>query len=111
MRSLVVSHNGRFQNGLPPEAIAGALADPHRMVWLDITDPTDEDVALLREQFGFHPLAIEDAIKAHERPKVDAYGVPRDEDDDGVPDAPAAAADRLPPSSSPAAQPLPTRTK
>lgn len=36
--------------------------------------PDDQDVALLHEQFSFHPLAIEDATRAHERPKVDAYG-------------------------------------
>ena len=60
--------------------------DPHALVWLDVQDPTDEDVALLRDQFGFHPLAIEDAARAHERPKVDAYGVPGDFDGDGVAD-------------------------
>jgi len=32
-----------------------------------------EDIALLHDGFGFHPLAVEDAIRAHERPKVDAY--------------------------------------
>jgi magnesium transporter len=90
MRTLVVQHNGRFQNGLPAEAIAAALTDSRNTIWLDIQDPTDEDVALLREQFGFHPLAIEDATRAHERPKVDAYGAARDDDGDGLPDDPGA---------------------
>jgi magnesium transporter len=86
MRSIVMSHRGRFQNGLSPETLVAALHDPHNVIWLDIQDATDEDVALLREQFGFHPLAIEDATRAHERPKVDAYGVPGDIDGDGVAD-------------------------
>jgi len=86
MRSIVMSHRGRFQNGLSLEALAAALHDPHNIIWLDIQDAAEEDVALLREQFGFHPLAIEDATRAHERPKVDAYGVPGDIDGDGVPD-------------------------
>jgi len=86
MRSMIMSHRGRFQNGLSSETLAAALHDPHNIIWLDIQDATEEDVALLREQFGFHPLAIEDATRAHERPKVDAYGVPGDIDGDGVPD-------------------------
>lgn len=35
--------------------------------------PRPEDLALLSEEFGFHPLAIEDATHFHERPKIDAY--------------------------------------
>jgi magnesium transporter len=88
MRSLVVSHAGKFQAELSHDAIDVALKEPHTILWLDITDPTPEDQVLLREEFGFHPLAIEDAVRSHERPKVDAYGLPMDEDDDGVPDAP-----------------------
>ncbi len=87
MRTLVVSHAGRFRAELPHDAIDVALKEPNTILWLDITDPTPEDQILLREEFGFHPLAIEDAVRSHERPKVDAYGVPRDEDGDGVPDA------------------------
>lgn len=30
--------------------------------------------AVIRDEFGLHPLAIEDALKAHERPKIEAYG-------------------------------------
>jgi magnesium transporter len=89
MRSLVVSHAGKFRAELPHDAIDEALKEPNTILWLDITDPTPEDQILLREEFGFHPLAIEDAVRSHERPKVDAYSLLRDEDGDGVPDAPA----------------------
>jgi magnesium transporter len=89
MRTIVMSHRGRFQNGHSLEPLAAALHDPHNIIWLDIQDATEEDVVLLREQFGFHPLAIEDAIRAHERPKVDAYGIPGDIDGDGVADTTA----------------------
>jgi len=54
--------------------ISDVLANPDNIVWLDIRDPTEQDIALLRHGFGFHPLAVEDVIRAHERPKVDAYG-------------------------------------
>jgi magnesium transporter len=73
MHSLIVSQDGAFRTDLDSSALDAALAVPANVIWLDIQDPTEEDTALLRDAFGFHPLAIEDAIRSHERPKVDAY--------------------------------------
>ena len=73
MHSLIVSQNGAFHNDLDSTALIAALATPTDVIWLDIQDPSEEDIALLRDVFGFHPLAIEDAVRSHERPKVDAY--------------------------------------
>ena len=91
MRTMILSQHGRFQNGLTIENLAALLSDPQNLIWLDIQDPTQEDMALLRREFGFHPLAIEDATRSHERPKVDTYGVPGDLDGDGVADVMAEA--------------------
>jgi magnesium transporter len=96
LRTLVLSRRGRFQNGVSADNLAAALDDPQNLVWLDIQDPTDADAALLREQFGFHPLAIEDATRAHERPKVNAYGVPEEFAEEEPPAAPQAAGSALP---------------
>ncbi|MFN2520169.1 MAG: magnesium/cobalt transporter CorA [Candidatus Limnocylindria bacterium] len=41
--------------------------------WLDISDPEDEDFALVAHELGLHPLAVEDAKQVHERPKIDEY--------------------------------------
>ncbi len=41
--------------------------------WLDISDPKEEDFALVAEELGLHPLAVEDAQQVHERPKIDEY--------------------------------------
>jgi magnesium transporter len=41
--------------------------------WLDLTAPSDDDLEKLRELFGFHPLALEDARHFGQRPKLDAY--------------------------------------
>ena len=41
--------------------------------WVDITGPDDEEAALLRDLFHFHPLAIEDTRNQHQRPKVEEY--------------------------------------
>ena len=42
-------------------------------VWIDLTSPTDDDLALLGKQFGFHPLALEDCAHADQRPKCEEY--------------------------------------
>ncbi len=49
---------------------------PHKtqQLWLDISDPEETEVALLRDVFGFHELALEDVTRPHERPRCDAYG-------------------------------------
>ena len=75
MQRLVVSLNGSFRHDLPLSTIDRLLESRHNLIWLDIEDPVEADQAFLAEEFGFHPLAIEDATRSHERPKVDAYGV------------------------------------
>jgi len=42
-------------------------------LWLDISDPGDEEVKLLERVFGFHELALEEVTRPHERPHCDAY--------------------------------------
>lgn len=73
MRTLTVCRDKVFRDNIAPHEISDVLTSPDNIIWLDIEGPTDEDIRLLREEFGFHPLAIEDAARAHERPKVDAY--------------------------------------
>jgi magnesium transporter len=53
--------------------ISDVLAEPEAFVWLDVINPQPHDFALFQEEFKLHPLAIEDALKAHERPKIEAY--------------------------------------
>jgi magnesium transporter len=61
--------------GFPIAEISDYLAsDESAVVWLDLRSPEHEDLAVLSEEFGLHPLAIEDAIHPHERPKLDRYG-------------------------------------
>jgi magnesium transporter len=43
-------------------------------LWLDIADPGPEDVELLRREFGFHELTLEEVTRPHERPRCDAHG-------------------------------------
>lgn len=48
--------------------------DRSEFVWIGICDPTDEEMRTLKEQYGLHPLAVEDAVNAKQLPKVDIYG-------------------------------------
>ncbi|MEV0485096.1 magnesium/cobalt transporter CorA [Streptomyces sp. NPDC050508] len=43
-------------------------------VWLGLHEPTNEEFAGIAELFDLHPLAVEDAVEAHQRPKVERYG-------------------------------------
>jgi len=49
------------------------LDDRGRMIWVDLEDPTDEEVGVLGGIFGFHILAAEDCIHGNHLPKVDVY--------------------------------------
>jgi magnesium transporter len=59
--------------GFAVERISDHLEDPRAMVWLDLRDPDQDDLAVLQEEFGLHPVAIEDALVDRERPKIDRY--------------------------------------
>ncbi len=47
--------------------------DSSGFVWIEMVDPTAGELELLRAEFMLHPLAIEDAMKPHQRPKLDLY--------------------------------------
>jgi magnesium transporter len=44
-----------------------------KVTWTDIEDPTHEDIEVLRRNFNFHPLDLEDCLSKIERPKIDEY--------------------------------------
>lgn len=60
--------------GFPPEEMNERLAtDRDTVLWLDLFDPDEADLQIVTEEFGLHPLAVEDAIHDHQRPKLDRY--------------------------------------
>jgi magnesium transporter len=68
-----VYRNGKLvSEGFPVAQISDHLADG-AVVWLDLRDPDREDLSVLRDEFGLHPLAVEDALHDRERPKLDRY--------------------------------------
>lgn len=44
------------------------------VAWIGLLKPTEEEFAAVAGEFGLHELAVEDAVKAHQRPKLDRYG-------------------------------------
>jgi magnesium transporter len=59
--------------GFALERISDHLSEQGTMVWLDLRNPDHEDLAVLQDEFGLHPVAIEDALVDRERPKIDHY--------------------------------------
>jgi magnesium transporter len=47
--------------------------EPGKFVWIGLYEPTEEEFTSLQSEFELHPLAVEDAIHAHQRPKLEVY--------------------------------------
>ncbi|ALG11566.1 magnesium transporter [Kibdelosporangium phytohabitans] len=57
----------------PPDRLTANLDDPGTIVWLDLAAPSADDLAQLTESLGLHPLAVQDAVQQHQRPKFSRY--------------------------------------
>lgn len=55
------------------EDVSEAIAAGAGLVWLELNDPDKPTLDLLQKELGLHELAVEDALSAHQRPKVEDY--------------------------------------
>ena len=62
-----------FREDFPAAELSVYCASKHHVVWADVSDPTSQDFYELAEEFGFHPLSIEDCRSGHQRPKIEEY--------------------------------------
>jgi magnesium transporter len=70
-----VYEQGRRREGrLPLEYAHEAAQEEGAFVWIGLFEPSAEEFEAVRREFDLHELAVEDAIKAHQRPKVEMYG-------------------------------------
>lgn len=53
---------------------AGLALQPGEFVWIGLFEPDQAELRLLEQRFNLHPLAVEDALSAHQMPKVEVYG-------------------------------------
>jgi magnesium transporter len=72
-RTRLYQHGNLELAGFPVTSISDYLRDESSVVWLDLRDPDREDLAVISDEFSLHPLAVEDAVTDHERPKLDRY--------------------------------------
>src|SRR6266496_1678059 len=72
-RTRLYRHGNLILEGFPVAEISDHLADEAVTIWLDLRDPDHGDLSVLSEEFGLHPLAVEDAVQEHQRPKLDRY--------------------------------------
>ncbi|MEU6776102.1 magnesium/cobalt transporter CorA [Streptomyces sp. NPDC046759] len=59
-----------------PEDLSDALAEARAeggFVWIGLYEPSEREFDLVTQEFGLHPLAVEDALNAHQRPKLEVY--------------------------------------
>jgi magnesium transporter len=70
----VVYRAGKKLADLAIESISDYLQQPDCFVWVALRDATPAELEKMREEFSLHPLAIEDAHKGHQRPKIEEYG-------------------------------------
>jgi magnesium transporter len=69
-----VYRNGRLEKeNFPVEDVSDYLSDPDAFVWVDLCGPRAEDLDHVAAELGLHALAIEDALEARQRPKLDRY--------------------------------------
>ena len=57
-----------------PLTEAGLTLGPDEFVWIGLLEPDEAELRILEQRFQLHPLAVEDALLAHQLPKVEVYG-------------------------------------
>ena len=72
-RSYALDAAGKTRCGLSLDEINKAIAEKSGHIWVDIDISDPEQVALLKGIAGLHPLAVEDALAANSRPKLEEF--------------------------------------
>ena len=69
----VAYQNGRKLGDISVADISEHVTRPECFVWVALFDPTRQEIDEMAEEFGLHPLAVDDARKGHQRPKIEEY--------------------------------------
>ena len=70
----VAYHRGQKLADIPLTEVRTHLERRDCFVWVALKDPEADELAALQQEFALHELAIEDAQKGHQRPKIEEYG-------------------------------------
>jgi magnesium transporter len=69
----VYDHGKRRPGTLALDDALDAAGEPGSFTWIGLHQPSHEEFVAVRNEFGLHDLAVEDAVKAHQRPKLEVY--------------------------------------
>src|SRR5262249_48978082 len=70
----VYEHGQRRAGKLDLDQVGRACRGDGAFVWIGLVEPTAEELADIARRFDLHELAVEDALKAQQRPKVELFG-------------------------------------
>jgi magnesium transporter len=70
----VAYKEGKKLADIPVEDISEYLKLPETFVWVALRDTDAAEMATMQEEFCLHELAVEDAARGHQRPKIEEYG-------------------------------------
>lgn len=70
----VAYQDGKKLSDISVEDISEYLKLPNCFVWVALRDASADELAQMQEEFHLHELAVEDAMRGHQRPKIEEYG-------------------------------------
>ena len=70
---LAVYKDGNREDDVSLDQAFESCRDPNTLVWIGLHEPTEDEFDSVRREFGLHELAVEDAMKGHQRPKLEVY--------------------------------------
>ncbi|WP_022956034.1 magnesium and cobalt transport protein CorA [Perlucidibaca piscinae] len=75
INSVAYDNQGKRLDKVPLESACDYLeAHPEAFLWIGLHEPDANMLGLIQKQFNLHELAVEDALSAHQRPKMETYG-------------------------------------
>ncbi|MGZ3183922.1 MAG: magnesium/cobalt transporter CorA [Telluria sp.] len=70
----VAYEDGKKLADIPVADISEYIVKPDTFVWVALRDADAAELRTMQEEFGLHELAVEDAMRGHQRPKIEEYG-------------------------------------
>ena len=70
----VAYQEGKKLSDITVEEISDYIANPDTFVWVALREPEPDELAVMQHEFGLHELAVEDAMRGNQRPKIEEYG-------------------------------------
>jgi len=68
-----VYRDGHRDGSVPLERVHEVYREKGVFAWIGLYEPTEDEFDAIRREFSLHPLAVEDAIESHQRPKLELF--------------------------------------